>query len=247
MREAASADPARRAGRIPWAWVIVFTVVAAIGILLHSPLLAVSRIEVVGVARSDAVSRIVATGVGEGALLLWVDTGRLESAVAEDPWVLRVAAERVWPNRIVVEVAERRPVAWVEGISQWMMVSADGVVLELAPVPTPDLVRAYVAVPDRRPGDRPTDPLWDEIIDLAVVLGDPLPAPMRLEMRGTELWATVGAHQVRFGHPIDLGDKGRALVALLGVEIPEGSTIDVISPQRPAIIPPPDPQEEVEG
>lgn len=231
---------------VPWTWVIVFAVVATMGILLHSPLLALSRIEVIGAVRSDAVSRIAEAGVGEGALLLWVDTGHVENAVAEDPWVLRVSAERVWPNRLVVEVVEREPAVWIEGVSGWMMVSADGVVLDLASRPTPDLVRAAVPFPDRPKGHRPNDPTWDGIVAMAVILDSARYMEALLEMRGTEMWTHISGFEVRFGHPNDLADKARALVALLEEDLPPGSRIDVSSPQRPAVVPA-DPQEEVEG
>ena len=61
------------------------------------------------------------------------------------------------------------------------------------------------------------------------------------------MWAEVGGHPVRFGHPIDLADKGRALAALLEEDLPEGATIDVVSPRRPAVVPLPNPGAEVEG
>jgi cell division protein FtsQ len=231
---------------VSWTWVILFTVVATVGILLHSPLLALSRIEVVGAVQSDAVSRIAGAGVGEGALLLWVNTGRVENAVAEDPWVLRVSAERVWPNRLVVEVVERVPAVGIEGVSGWMMVSADGVVLDLAPRPTPDLVRAAVPFPDRLRGHRPNDAMWDEIVAMAVILDNGRYMEALLEMRGTEMWTHIGGFEVRFGHPTDLADKARALVAILAEDLPPGSRIDVSSPQRPALVPP-DPEEGVEG
>jgi hypothetical protein len=232
--------------RLPWPWVAAFTVVAGLAIVLHSPLLAVSHIDVVGARRSDAVARVADSGVGEGALLLWVDTGAVHRAVAADPWVRRVTVDRVWPNRLVVEVVERQPVMWVEGIGGWMLVSTDGAVLERSGAPTGDLLRAAIAFPDRVPGEVPSDPVWHEVVAMAQVLADGIGPGLLVEMVGTQLWTTVSGFEVRLGHPVDLADKARALVALLAEPLPPGTRIDVTSPQRPAVVPP-EPRAGVEG
>lgn len=232
---------------IPWPWVAVLGVVAAAALALHSPLLAVSRVEVLGAVESSAVARVAESGVGEGALLLWADTDAVRRAVAADPWVAGVTVDRVWPNRIVVEVVERRPVAWIEGTDGWMRVATDGVVIDRVPRPTPALLQIAAAMPDWPPGGRPSDPVWDELVALATVLSDGLGTQARVEFRGPELWTTIDGVEVRFGHPIDLADKARTLLVLLGEGIEPGSRIDVTSPQRPAVNPPDDPQADVEG
>jgi cell division protein FtsQ len=233
--------------RLTWPWVVLFGAIATAALALHSPLLSVSRIDVVGVVESSAVARIASSGVGEGALLLWVDTEAVRRAVAEDPWVAEVAVERVWPNRLVVEVAERRPVVWIEGTAAWMRVATDGVVIDRAERPIPGLIQAAIAMPDRMPGERPTDPVWGELVALAIVLTDGIGPDVVVELRGAELWTIVREIEVRLGHPIDLADKARTLVALLQDPIEPGSRIDVTSPQRPAVYPPEDPQSGVEG
>jgi cell division protein FtsQ len=229
-----------------WPWVVGALVVAA-GLVLHSPWLSVSEIEVVGASRADAVGRVAETGVGPGAILVWVNTGEIATAVREDPWVADVRVERVWPDRLVVEVAEREPALWIEGLEGWMLVASDGAVVDIAPRPGPGLLRAELAFPDRRPGEVPIEPAWAELVDMARTLPPELAARVTLTLVGTEVWAQVGDHPVRFGHPIDMADKARALDAVLAEELPPGSTIDVVSPRRPAVVPLPNPGSEVEG
>ncbi len=220
-----------------WPWVVMILVtVAAVGVV-HSPLMAVDTVEVLGTARSDVRRIVDGTGVGPGALLIWVNAGAIEAAVASDPWVADVRVDRIWPNRVVVEVIEHQGVVWIEGIQGWMLVSRDGTVLEGAEEPGPGLMLAELAFPDRLPGDRPVDPAWHEIVEMALVLSDDIGGTLRLEMRGAEMWTSTFGYEVRFGHPIDLADKGRTLRALLAEEIPEGAIIDVSSAVRPAIVP----------
>lgn len=219
-----------------WPSAVLAIVVGAVALVANSPWLSVSEIEVVGSIRSETRARIATSGVGEGALLLWVDTGAIERAVRADPWVRDVRVSKVWPDRLVVEVAERRPLLWIEGILGWMLVAADGTVVDRAPEPEAGLLRASVALPDVQPGVRPVDPEWHEIVQMALVVEDALGGTMVLEMRGAEMWTEVLGHPVRLGHPIDLADKARTLLAMIGQQLPTGAVIDVTSPSRPALV-----------
>jgi len=219
-----------------WPALVVLAAVGAVILLANSPLLSVRHIEIDGVERSDAVASVAASGVGEGALLLWVDTGAIDRAVRADPWVADVRVRRVWPDRVVVEVLERRPVAWIEGVLGWMEVAEDGTVVARAHAPGPGLLEASMAFPDLDPGDRPADPTWHEIVAMALVLEGDVGPTMTLEMRGSEMWTSALGHDVRLGFPIDLADKARTLLALLEGDIPAGAVIDVTSPRRPAIV-----------
>ena len=231
MNETDRESPGPRA----WPWLALAALVAAAAFALHSPWLSVSEIEVLGAVHSEPEPLIAAAGVGEGAILIWVDTGRLERAVAADPWVADVRVERVWPDRLVVEVLEREPVAWFEGTTWWMLVASDGTVLEVVSEAGGGHLRAVLAFPDLMPGDRPADPTWNEIVAMAVTLRDDIGGLMTVELRGTELWTEALGHQVRLGYPIDLADKARTLRALLLEDLPPGATIDVSSPLRPAV------------
>lgn len=233
-------DPATgRAVRRPRRWPFVVVILVAMGAVgvVHSPLMAVDTVEVLGAARSDVRRIVDGTGVGAGALLLWVNAGAIEQAVASDPWVADVRVDRIWPNRVVVEVIEHQAVVWIEGVLGWMLVARDGTVLERAAEPGSGLLLAELAFPDRLPGDRPVDPAWHEIVEMALVLSDDIGGTLRLEMRGAEMWTSTFGYEVRFGHPIDLADKGRTLRALLAGDVPAGAIIDVSSPLRPAIVP----------
>jgi cell division protein FtsQ len=241
------AGPEPDGGRRAWPWLTLAAVVAAVGFALHSPWLSVHEIEIVGAVHSDPAPLIAAAGVGEGAILVWVDTGRLGRAVAVDPWVADVRVSRVWPDRLVVEVLEREPVAWMEGTTEWMLVASDGTVLGVAAEPGGGYLRAELAFPDLPPGERPADPTWREIVALAVTLRDDIGGAMTVELRGTELWTQVLGHQVRLGYPIDLADKARTLRALLQEDLPPGATLDVSSPLRPAVEGDAAPQGVVEG
>ena len=231
-----AAEPASRERRL-WTWLLGASLLAAGAFALHSPWLSVHEIEIVGAVRSDPAPLIAASGVGEGAILIWVDTAAVARAVGEDPWVADARVDRVWPDRLVVEVLERQPVAWVEGTTTWMLVASDGTVLEIADEPGGGYLRAVMAFPDLTRGEQPADATWNEIVALAATLRGDIGGAMTVELLGSELWTEVFGHPVRLGYPIDLADKGRTLRTMLQEELPPGATLDVSSPTRPAIAP----------
>jgi cell division protein FtsQ len=237
--------------RGPWI-VAVTVVVVSVGIgVLHSPWLSLNTIEVVGASEAAVTDRIAATGIGEGAIMVWIDTDAIVEAVRADPWVADVRVQREFPDRLVVEVLEHRPTAWVEGSRGWMLVSSDGTVLEKASEPSDGLLRARIAARDVAVGGSSDERVWREVVALAQVL-PPDVAAGEVGFRADELWMVVPDAEIRFGTPTDLADKGRVAAGILESGVPVGATIDVVAPRRPAVVPPPpslveNPQPVVEG
>jgi cell division protein FtsQ len=52
-------------------------------------------------------------------------------------WVHDASIERIWPNRIIVRVSERRPVAFIklpgDGMARWALIDDEGVILDPPP------------------------------------------------------------------------------------------------------------------
>ena len=245
------ARPVRTARRGPWL-VAISVVVVSIGIgVLHSPWLSLQTIEVIGAREAAVTDRIAATGLGEGAIMVWIDTNALVEAVSADPWVADVRIQREFPDRLVVEVLEHTPAAWIEGADGWMLVSADGTVLETAASPASGLLRARIAAPSVAIGGSSDERVWREVVALAQVL-PPEVAAGEVGFRADELWMVAPDVEIRFGTPMDLVDKGRVVAGILANGVPVGATIDVVAPRRPAVVPPPpllvsDPRPVVEG
>jgi cell division protein FtsQ len=212
-------------------------VVLAVVIVLHSPWMSVREIEIVGAEEIDVAARLDAAGIGEGAILVWLDTDEVVEAIAGHPWAAEVTAARVFPDRLLVEVRERRSVAWVEGERTWMLVAADGTVLESAPRPGGDVLRVSLPFDDVPVGLASQEPVWQEVVALGSVLEPELAGTGRIVLDASELWMELPGHRVRLGHPIDLAEKGLVLQALLTDELPAGAIVDVVAPRRPAVVP----------
>ncbi len=228
--------PARRAWAA-WVGVGVLLTVLGFGVALHSPWLSVREIEIAGADRVDAAGLLDQAGIGTGAIMIWLDTGAAEAAIAADPWAAAVRVQREWPDRLVVEVEERVPALWVEGSNGWMLLATDGTVLEVADQPGSGLLTASVGLPGVPVGMRSSDALWDELVALSRALATPLASTSRVVTVDGEMWMETPGHRVRLGNPIDLGDKGKVAQVMLADGLPEGATLDVVAPRRPAVIP----------
>lgn len=233
-----------------WGWTVILTGVLLAGaaaVALHSPWFKLEHIEIVGAERADVAGRVAAAGIGPGAFIIWLRPGEIEAAVAADPWVREVRVERILPNRLVVEVLEHTPAAWVGGGSTWMLVSRAGVVVAVAAEPGEGLLRARVPYAGATPGHRPRGEEWSELVGLGLALSPVLAAEAWVTSEGGELWIEARGFRARLGPAVDLADKGRAFEALLAADLPAGSVIDLVAPTRPAVSVPgalPDPDGE---
>lgn len=235
---AAGTGAAGHRGRQRWAWVLGIAgamLVGATAVVLHSPWMSVREIEILGATHADVAGRLAEAGVGEGAIMIWLNPGEIEAAVRADPWVREVRVERIFPSRLVVEVLEQTPAVWVAGAHSWMLVARTGAVIATADAPGEGLLLAEVFYPEYEPGARPEGSEWQELADLGSALGAELAAEARVTREGGQLWLEARGCRARLGPATQLADKGRAFAGLLEAGLPAGAEVDLIAPTRPAV------------
>ena len=91
---------------------VVTSVVVALGLgylTVHSPLLDVDRVEVVGAHREPITEILAAGGVHKGAPLLLVNTGAVSHRIARLRWVAGVQVHRKLPGTLEYVVTEYLP------------------------------------------------------------------------------------------------------------------------------------------
>ena len=204
--------------------------------LLFSPWLSVAEVETSGASVSDAHAILASEGVVAGTPMIMVRAGAAETALLDDPWIAKADVSVQWPDRVVVTVEERRPLAWVKTSGGWTRRAIDGEPLPSADKPGGRMAR--IDMPDLSDADT------TESVELAGALEfvDALPTDRRkgtvLTTDDGELWATVAGYQVRLGRAVEMREKALSLDALLDETIEDGSLIVLIAPTNPAVLTP---------
>ncbi len=114
---------------------------------LHSPSLLVKAVRVSGVRLSDAgvVRRICRRAVGQNILLL--QKSPIIRDIASLSEVKSVRMRRSFPNRVWVDVRERRPDAVITDGSSCALAEADGYLFHLVNTPPAGLPRSFSGLP----------------------------------------------------------------------------------------------------
>jgi len=211
------AEGRRRLRLVGWVLLPV-AIVGSVLAVLASPLFGVRNVVIEG-ARYTAQSTLEsADDLVRGKSVFSLDLGAVEEVLKADPWVRDAQAKRRFPSTVVVDIAERKPVAWYLGTdNQARVIDIDGrVITVLNGQPT-----AYTQITGVGP-DLPRGAQAEGVYTAAAQVAASLPpevAPLMLNMGvagGTDLLMTLRTGTVvSFGRPTDLRSKMVALVLVL--------------------------------
>lgn len=224
----------RRLIQILIALVFLFSV-GMIAVLLRSPVMAVSEINVQGAQRADVAAILDRYEVAVGIPTISVRANDIEEIIEADPWVARAQAIIRWPGTVSIVVLEHEPIAWVEISEEWYRVSATGAVLERVE-PRKRAARVRLRGLSGTTGTQ----LKGTRALAALEFLHALPKELRRKALvtgggGRTLAARIDGHLVDLGSATDMAEKAAALSAILGQGVPRKAAISVVSPVRPAI------------
>lgn len=89
----------------------------------------VASIEIRGLSEADSTEISDRIDVTQHSSLLMVDVERARDRIAEIPWIADVAVKKLYPNRIVVNLTERRPFALWQDEGKVRVVDKTGAVM----------------------------------------------------------------------------------------------------------------------
>jgi cell division protein FtsQ len=237
---------ARKDVRKVLGWMGVVAVLAVGAWVAQLPGFRVQHIDVSGANRADVGGAVARSGavLGRPLVLVWAPT--VEAALVEDPWIVDVDVSQRFPDTVVVDVVERRPVVTIYADGRAVVVADDGVVVShtadatLAVAHLSGLAPGVVGEPspDRRAG---------EIAAFVSALPPRLAVAMEIREEGGELLVDIAGAHVRLGRAVDMAAKATTLSALLDEGVPTGATIHLVAAQRPAVELPPDEAAAAEG
>lgn len=106
-------------------------------VYFYTDTLNVERVEVRGNNRLDARYVDTLSGLRSSDHLLTFDRDRVVSDLMRDPWIKDVRVLRKFPNRVIIEIEERTPVAQVLTEVGYCLVDEAGVLIAASPTPWP--------------------------------------------------------------------------------------------------------------
>jgi cell division protein FtsQ len=201
--------------------ILAVAVLAAAGVWIvgFTSLFSVRQIEVTGTALIGEVT--AAAAVPTETPLARVDVTAIDARVRAIPQVADVSVSRVPPDRVVVAVVERTPVAVRAEAGSWQLIDRTGT--------------AYLLVPDRPalPALRASGPGEAAAVAVAASLGGGLAAQVDVISAATlddvRLTLRTGA-EVTWGSAEQSGLKAEVLAALLPTD---AAAYDVSAPATP--------------
>ena len=204
-------------------------------VILASPLFAVRQIDVTGVTYSDPALLGNVSDSLRGASVFTADLQGAQRRLEGDPWVRQARLNWYLPNRVVIEIEERRAVAWFVGVdNRARVLDIDGRVLEVLDGQPTQFMKIEGVGPNLPPGTVTT-----LVYQAAAQLANSLPADLLPQVRhvfvdGPEaLGITLKKGTIiTLGAPVDVRNKlTQVMVLLTQQDVSFIAAIDVSSGQ----------------
>jgi cell division protein FtsQ len=232
----------RAVGRRRLRWLLLAGIVVAIGalvaVVLASPLFSVRQVRVDGAAYTEAelLDEVVASLDGEPIMV--VDLAAAEERLETSPWVRDARVTRRFPDTVVIEIAERTPLAFFQGEDQrFRVIDDEGRVLAVLDGQPIDYVPVAGAGPDVEAGAS-AGGTYRAAAQLVEALPDelrPQVANLGVTEAGELTMTLVSGAEVRLGRPDDLQAKLVALVVVLRRQGAEELTVIDLSSGEPTV------------
>ncbi|MFM8943410.1 MAG: UDP-N-acetylmuramate dehydrogenase [Acidimicrobiaceae bacterium] len=217
----------------------VVGVVALVLIVLASPIIGVRKIEIEGARYVSADLLIAVEKSLDGKSILTVDTRAAERRLEGDPWVESVRIRSFFPSRLVIEIVERKPVAFYIGVdNRSRVVDSQGRVLAVETGQPTQYLQITGVGPNLAPGASAgivyraaaqlAAGLPDELSDRVLNVGVGGPNQLIMTLRTGTL--------INFGPPVDLQNKLISLLVLLRrQDAKQILSIDLTDPRTPTV------------
>ena len=216
-----------------------FAVIVLVLIVLASPIIAVRQVDIEGPKYMNEDVLVAVEQSLLGKALLTVDTRAASRRLEEDPWVETVRIRQFFPSRLLIEIAERVPVAWFIGVdNRARIVDAQGRVLAVEDGQPTEYLQITGVGPNLSPGNSAgalykaaaqlATGLPEELAKIVLNVGTGGPNQLVMTLRSGTL--------VNFGEPVDVLNKLISLVVLLRrQDSRQIISIDLSNPDIPTV------------
>jgi cell division septal protein FtsQ len=239
----------RRRTRIKWGRVLLLTglltsIALLVWVYFFTNTFRVDDMRVEGNQRTEAWKLEILSGLSSSDNWLTFDRARVISNLMQEPWVAEARVHKEFPNRVVLVIREREPVAQVVTAEGYCLVDGGGFIISASPTPW----MAYpqlegLSVEGLTVADTITDQTFKDEMELMKLMDDQMRARTSFIFPDPEhgmVLVTTGGARIFLGSNEDLEKKiGTAFLILEDVLRKYGRIdyVDVSSPASPVIMP----------
>lgn len=232
-------------------------VLAGIAIGFYFALI-IDRIEVVGNEKLERGEVLTISGLNIGEHMLFANLGEARSRLLSSPYIRSAYIKRAYPDKLIITIEERKPVAAIVGVGSYALIDLEGSVMEIAQTNDNGLVAVYgVSSGGYAVGQKIGDYAEfnsETLLEIIAVLSNQgmldiiesidMSQPLKIGM------TTTYGYTVNIGQPENLAGKLENLPPVLSKVLSmglEGGTIDLGVLGDPVYSPPEVYQPETEG
>lgn len=117
-------------------------VLAGIAIGFYFALI-IDRIEVVGNEKLERGEVLTISGLNIGEHMLFANLGEARSRLLSSPYIRSAYIKRAYPDKLIITIEERKPVAAIVGVGSYALIDLEGSVMEIAQTNDNGLVAVY--------------------------------------------------------------------------------------------------------
>jgi len=117
-------------GRGLWAVICLLFVLVGVGVILHSTLFRLKRVQVVGVQYRTPQEVVMLAGVAEGDNILLLNEEKIRDNINADRYLIFQDMQRDYPDSLIIQVFERIPRVNIQSMGVQYTLDGEGMVLE---------------------------------------------------------------------------------------------------------------------
>jgi cell division protein FtsQ len=124
------AKKSRPKGRGLWAVLCSIFVLVGVGIILHSTLFRLKRVQVIGSEYRTPQEVVTIAGIAQGDNILLLDEDKIRDNINKDRYLIFQNMQRDYPDGLIIQVYERIPRANIQTMGEQYTLDGEGMVLE---------------------------------------------------------------------------------------------------------------------
>lgn len=217
--------------------VIILALIVGIVYFMTSDFFNVKKVQVTGGEHIVEENKAGVRKLVLGKSIFRVPTGNIKSILSRNPWVKEVKISKDYPDRVVININERKPVAVLSDGISYYTVSGDGHVLEISEKPSQLVQIMDIPLKNLSVGEKINSEEFKQALEIYKSLPQSLKKDvMVISAPSVErIVMYVGGVEVIYGMAEHIEEKNTVLKEILSREGTSVISIDIRVPTNPIV------------